>query len=88
MIALSVASPKILQITCSTLGKMVDFVMEQEGFSVGSTHRKKKKNSVTPQKSDLSHDVIRRGGSTLSFLSSLLDILLLKKDVQNRSASI
>ncbi|KAM7494654.1 hypothetical protein LguiB_029263 [Lonicera macranthoides] len=74
-----------INITCSTLGKMLDFVMEQE-VSVGLTHRKKKKNSVTPQKSDPSHDVIRRGGSTLSFLSSLLDILLLKKDVLNRAS--
>lgn len=51
---------------------------------MGSVYGKKKKNAADKQKSDLHLDMIYKGENALSFLSSLLDILLLKKDIANR----
>lgn len=72
-----------LQITCSAVGQMLDLVLKQEDFLIDSTHGKKKKKTSKHQISDQHYDVIQCG-RPLSFLSSLLDILQLKKDIENR----
>lgn len=80
----------LLQIKVSTLTvqRMLDFVLEKAAPSHGSPHGKKKKKAITHLKSELNNDAGQRRCSKLSFLSSLLDILLLKKDIVNRIALI
>ncbi|XP_075648528.1 uncharacterized protein At3g06530 isoform X3 [Castanea sativa] len=77
----------ILQISCSTVGKMLDFVFKQESLAISSVNGKKKKSNVHSW-SNLSPDVICKGEDALSFLSSLLDFLLLKKDIADRDSLI
>lgn len=64
---------------------MLDLVLKQEGFLIDSAYGKKKKKSLKHQNSNQHYDVFQKCGSPLSFLSSLLDILRLKKDIENRS---
>lgn len=68
-----------LNIPCSTVGRMVDLILKQEALVVDSKSGKKKKNA---------RDHLR-GANALSFLSSLLDVLLLKKEgIANRELLI
>ncbi|KAL4595949.1 hypothetical protein ACB092_12G129000 [Castanea dentata] len=76
-----------LNISCSTVGKMLDFVFKQESLAISSVNGKKKKSNVHSW-SNLSPDVICKGEDALSFLSSLLDFLLLKKDIADRDSLI
>lgn len=72
-----------MQISSSVVSKMLDFVVGCIiGFS-GSTPGKKKKKPVT-RDSDVHVDVFQQGENALSFLSSLLDVLILKKNIENR----
>ncbi|KAK3033239.1 hypothetical protein RJ639_033119 [Escallonia herrerae] len=73
-----------INISCSIVGQMLDIAMEQEACVTGTAYQRKKTKTTLHRKSDIHHDVIRGGENTLSFLSSLLDILLLKKDIENR----
>ena len=63
----------LLQITCSTLSQLLDSVLEQEGFQIGSVCGKKKGKAIKLHKSYLHNDVIRKDENALSFLSSILD---------------
>lgn len=65
---------------------MFDFVLEKAIPLSGTPHGKKKKKATTNLKSELHNDAGPRSCSKLTFLSSLLDILLLKKDIENRFA--
>ncbi|XP_030935775.1 uncharacterized protein At3g06530 [Quercus lobata] len=76
-----------LNISCSTVGEMLDFVFKQESLAINSVNGKKKKSNVHSW-SNLSPDVICKGEDALSFLSSLLDFLLLKKDIADRDSLI
>ena len=62
---------------------MLDFVFKQESLAISSVNGKKKKSNMHSW-SNLSPDVICKGEDALSFLSSLLDFLLLKKDIADR----
>lgn len=73
-----------LNIMCSTVGQVLDPILKQESLVIGSAYGKKKKKSDEHQKSNFHADVMYKGENALSFLSSLLDILLLKKDIANR----
>ncbi|KAH9678604.1 hypothetical protein KPL71_025786 [Citrus sinensis] len=73
-----------LNIMCSTVGQVLDPILKQESLVIGSAYGKKKKKSDEHQKSNFHADAIYKGENALSFLSSLLDILLLKKDIANR----
>ncbi|KAK9292213.1 hypothetical protein L1049_020175 [Liquidambar formosana] len=74
-----------LNITCSTVGQTLDCILKLKGCIVGSSCGKKKGKPAEHKNSD-HHDVIRKDENALSFLSSLLDILLLKKDIENRDS--
>ncbi|KAL4574909.1 hypothetical protein LXL04_021749 [Taraxacum kok-saghyz] len=76
-----------IKISTSMVQHMLDFVLEKPSPSTGTpqSHTKKKKKTTTQLKSD---DVGHTRISKLSFLSSLLNILLLKKDIDNRSALV
>ncbi|KAJ0099511.1 hypothetical protein Patl1_20742 [Pistacia atlantica] len=75
-----------MQITCSTVARILDPILKQENLVMGSAYGKKKMKLDGKQKSTLHMDMIYKGESALSFLSSLLDILLLKKDILNRDS--
>lgn len=73
-----------LNIMCSTVGRILDPILKRESLVIGSAYGKKKKKSDEHQKSNFHADVIYKGEDALSFVSSLFDILLLKKDIANR----
>ncbi|KAI3778087.1 hypothetical protein L2E82_07103 [Cichorium intybus] len=77
----------LLHIKVSTLmvQNMFDFILEKPSPVTGTPHGKKKKKVTTHVKSN---DAGHTRCSKLSFLSSLLDILLLKKDIDNRPALV
>ncbi|GAV79488.1 LOW QUALITY PROTEIN: BP28CT domain-containing protein/U3snoRNP10 domain-containing protein [Cephalotus follicularis] len=77
-----------LNITCYSVIQMLDFIFKQGSHIVGSAYGNKKTKITEHLKSDLQHDVLCKGETALSFLSSLLDILLLKKDIANRDSLI
>ncbi|XP_059627802.1 uncharacterized protein At3g06530 [Cornus florida] len=77
-----------LHVTSSIVGRMLDFFFEQEDRMIGSAFGKKKKKSITDQNCELKHGFNCKGENALTFLSSLLDILLLKKDVEDRTSLI
>lgn len=65
---------------------MLDRVFKNKGPRISSVYGKKKRKLAEDQKSNLPDDGIFKGENVLSFLSSLLDILLQKKDIVNRFA--
>ncbi|KAF4372054.1 hypothetical protein F8388_000270 [Cannabis sativa] len=73
-----------LNITWSTIVQMLDHVLKNKGRVISSAYGKKKRKLVGDQKSTLPVDEIYKGENALSFLSSFLDVLLLKKDIVNR----
>ncbi|KAI3712588.1 hypothetical protein L1987_71147 [Smallanthus sonchifolius] len=77
-----------IQVSNLMIHRMLDFVLEKAIPSTGTPHGKKKKKVITHVKSELHNDVGHRRCSKLSFLSSLLDILLLKKDIVNRTSLV
>ncbi|KAE9465054.1 hypothetical protein C3L33_03055, partial [Rhododendron williamsianum] len=73
-----------IKFSCSTVVRILDSVFEQEVCTIGSPYGKKKKKHM----SHLNQNSGRTGKNELSFLSSLLDFLLLKKDLKNRTSLI
>ncbi|KAL3521384.1 hypothetical protein ACH5RR_019533 [Cinchona calisaya] len=76
----------LLQINISNLvvSKLLDSVVDSINGSGGSALGKKKKKWVTHQISD----VFQQGENAVSFLCSLLDVLILKKNIESRSSLI
>ncbi|XWS47705.1 hypothetical protein CRYUN_Cryun13aG0007100 [Craigia yunnanensis] len=77
-----------LTIASSTVGQMLDLVLKEDPLVIGSAHGKKKKKSSENLKPGYHYDVVSKGEQTLYFLSSLLDVLLLKKDIANRQSLV
>lgn len=73
-----------LNITCSTVVHTINFIFEQESRIGGSASGKKKRKSIVHQTSTLDGDVVCKVETALCLLSSLLDILILKKDIASR----
>ncbi|MBA0732095.1 hypothetical protein Gogos_016206 [Gossypium gossypioides] len=71
-----------LTIASSTVGEMLDLVFKEDPVAIVSADGKKKKKSAANPKPG--YDLVFKGEQTLYFLSSLLDVLLLKKDISNR----
>ena len=63
---------------------MLSYMLKCEGFVGSLVDRKKKKKSLEYHASNSPYDMICKKENTFSFLSSVLDILLLKKDMANR----
>jgi hypothetical protein len=76
----------MLQISCSTVGWMLDIILKQESLVISSAYGKKKKKLNVHCRSSLPQNVICKGEDALSMLRSVFDILLVKKDIANRSA--
>ncbi|KAK8636151.1 hypothetical protein V6N13_004859 [Hibiscus sabdariffa] len=68
-----------LTIASSTVGEMLDLVLKGDPLIIVSAHGKKKKKSAKP-----GYDLVSDGDQGIYFLCSLLDVLLLKKDISNR----
>ncbi|GLT39857.1 hypothetical protein SLA2020_140240 [Shorea laevis] len=77
-----------LNISCSTVGRMLDLILKQEALVVDSDYGRKKKKSGDYLKPDLYQNAYSKIRNALFFLSSLLDVLLLKKDIANRESLI
>lgn len=75
------------QITCFTVVRTLDHIFKSGSSVITSAYAKKKRKLTGNQKSNLPHVGIHLGENAISFLSSLLDVLLLKKDIVNRFAS-
>lgn len=65
---------------------MLDIILKQESLIISSLYGKKKKKLNVHCRSSLPHNVICKGEDALSMLSSVFDVLLVKKDMANRSA--
>lgn len=72
------------QISCSTVSQTLHGILNISGHLITSEHGKKKRKLADPKKSKLPSDGIHSGENTLSLLSSLVDILLLKRDIADR----
>mgnify|MGYP004715549437 FL=1 len=73
-----------MQISKLVVSKMLDCAAGCISSSSGSAVAKKKKKPVTHQDSDMLVDLFQQGETAISFLGSLLDILMLKKNMENR----
>ncbi|CAN6705484.1 unnamed protein product [Malus baccata var. baccata] len=72
-----------LNITCSTIIRTLDYIVKDR---TGSVHGNKKMKLVGHPKSSQSHDLSCNGENALSLLGSLLEVLLFKKDIENRDS--
>ncbi|PIA50335.1 hypothetical protein AQUCO_01300820v1 [Aquilegia coerulea] len=72
-----------INVTFSTVKRLLDLIMGQEGSSFGLSGGKKKKKSLK-EGVNLHPNLFCKWDSRISFLGSLLDVLLLKKDIENR----
>lgn len=77
-----------INITCSIVSRILDFICEQKVWSNGSKHEKKRKKRSACNNRDVCLDIIPGGGNIVAFVGSLLDVLLLKKDMENRGSLI
>lgn len=77
-----------ISITCSIVSRMLEVICEQKVWSIGSRHEKKRKKGSACNNRDVCFDIIPGGGNIVAFVGSLLDVLLLKKDMENRASLI
>ncbi|CAN0862884.1 Uncharacterized protein At3g06530 [Linum grandiflorum] len=73
-----------LDISHSTVAQTLDFFLKSKGHRTGSSHETKKMKKEMYQMSISDHGLLREEGTLLSSLSSLLEFLILKKDVAKR----
>ncbi|KAI4332818.1 hypothetical protein L6164_017696 [Bauhinia variegata] len=79
-----------IDISCSTVAHMLDLIFERESCIISSAYgkKKKKKKLTMHQEADLPLDDICKRETSDYLLSSLLDVLLLRKDIKNRNLLI
>ncbi|KAL0547236.1 hypothetical protein IC582_017165 [Cucumis melo] len=77
-----------IRITSTTISRMLGYMLKSEGFVGSVVDRKKKKKSIEYHTSSSPYDMICKKENSFSSLSSVLDILLLKKDIANRQSLI
>ncbi|KAK8944415.1 hypothetical protein KSP39_PZI007998 [Platanthera zijinensis] len=75
-----------LKISCPTIVRSIEDILSR-GQHIDSKRIKRKK-STTLQSLNNSEDLFESGGKILFLLGSLLDILLLKKDIANRDSLV
>ncbi|KAK7276819.1 hypothetical protein RIF29_17965 [Crotalaria pallida] len=74
-----------IDISFSTVGHMLDIVLKQECITSSMDEKMAKKQKLTGnQEADLPANGVCRGDNPVYILSSLLDVLLLKKDITSR----
>ncbi|KAF5193642.1 U3 small nucleolar rna-associated protein [Thalictrum thalictroides] len=72
-----------VNVTFATVKRLLDLIVGQEGSSFRLSGGKKKKRSLK-EGVNLHSNLFCKWESRISFLGSLLDVLLLKKDIENR----
>ncbi|WZZ42003.1 uncharacterized protein At3g06530 [Brassica napus] len=79
-----------LKISCSTVVHTLDHITQEDSLAIDSLSKKKKqkKNSQSCLEEDVNGGEILRGEKALSFIASLLDMLLLKKDLVHRESLV
>ncbi|KAL0452592.1 UNVERIFIED_CONTAM: hypothetical protein Slati_1237300 [Sesamum latifolium] len=77
-----------INLDCSIVGRVLDSILDQKIYSIGSSHGKKQKKSVKLQDPDQSNDATLNRESTLSMLTAFLDVLLMKKNIDNRTSLV
>ncbi|CAN8269591.1 unnamed protein product [Cochlearia groenlandica] len=79
-----------LKISCSTVVHTLDHVTQQDNLVIDSLNKKKKqkKNSKSCIEEGINSGDLLRGEKAISFISSLLDMLLLKKDLAHRESLV
>jgi U3 small nucleolar RNA-associated protein 10 len=79
-----------LKLSSSTVVLALDRITQQDTLVIGSLSKKKKqkKNSKSCPEEDINSEEFRSGEKALSFIASLLDMLLLKKDLTHRESLI
>ncbi|PIN11747.1 hypothetical protein CDL12_15648 [Handroanthus impetiginosus] len=77
-----------INLNFSIVGRVLDSILDQNSCPVPSAHGKKKKKSVKSQDLHQCSDATWKRGNILSLLSSFLDVLLMKKDIDNRTSLV
>ncbi|CAN7010076.1 unnamed protein product [Brassica rapa subsp. trilocularis] len=79
-----------LKISCSTVVHTLDHITQQNNLVIDSLSKKKKpkKNSESCLDEDVNGGELLRGEKALSFIASLVDMLLLKKDLVHRESLV
>ncbi|KAL6531214.1 hypothetical protein OROHE_014283 [Orobanche hederae] len=77
-----------LNLNCSIVGRVLDSFLDMKIGSVGSVHGKKQKKSAKRQDPYLFGEATQNTESTLSLLSAFLEVLLIKKDIDNRTSLV
>ncbi|RAL52010.1 hypothetical protein DM860_016508 [Cuscuta australis] len=72
-----------IDISCSIVARMLDYIICMKTNTLGSADGRRKKKGAIHQDSDVC-GLIPKAVDPLAFTSSLLDILLLKKNLENR----
>ncbi|KAF9617505.1 hypothetical protein IFM89_036709 [Coptis chinensis] len=75
-----------INVTFSTVIRLLDLIIVEEDDLVDLSSGKKKKRSTKKPSANNYQNLFYKWGSRISFLGSLLDVLLLKKDIENRTA--
>ncbi|KAL8051037.1 hypothetical protein ABFS82_06G118900 [Erythranthe guttata] len=77
-----------ISLNCSIVEKILDPIVDPNTSSVASAHGKKQKRSVKNQDRNQCDDATQGRENPLLFLSAFLDVLLMKKDIVNRTSLI
>ncbi|XP_056866577.1 uncharacterized protein At3g06530 isoform X3 [Raphanus sativus] len=79
-----------LKISCSTVVHTLDHITKQDNHVIDSLSKKKKqkKNSQSCLEEDVNGGELLRGEKALFFIASVLDMLLLKKDLAHRESLV
>ncbi|KAI3978430.1 hypothetical protein MKX01_013228 [Papaver californicum] len=77
-----------INVTSLTVSKLLKLILAKEGQLSLSSSGKKKTKQVKQLSDPLQHDLFYKEGSIVTFLSSLLDALLMKKTIENRVSLI
>ncbi|KAF8093273.1 hypothetical protein N665_0385s0021 [Sinapis alba] len=78
-----------LKISCSTVVHTLDHITQQDNLVIDSLSKKKKqKKNSNSCLEDVNGGELLRGEKALSFIASLLDMLLLKKDLAHRESLV
>lgn len=76
-----------INVNCSVVGRVLDSILDQNGCSIGSAQGKKRRKSVKRQ-THIYNDAPQDRENTLSLMSSFLDVLLMKKNIENRTSLV
>ncbi|KAI3471008.1 hypothetical protein Pfo_027671 [Paulownia fortunei] len=77
-----------INLNSSMVGRVLDSILDLKTCSVGSAHGKKQKKSVKRQDPYQCNDATENRENTLSLLSAFLDVLLMKKNIDNRTSLV